>query len=590
MANISLSESMCNLSSSFIGLKDLSLTALSTLSASIGNVSYSGEFTTAISDFNHFNPANTNRPNSSSTTYQLNDFDGYDHYKNWIFETGSTFSSTTTDIASNTNVPDVKLAETIFGDSNRGHSPSRNAAIVLSGSGEPLILTAYRNEDNTAHKYCGHVIKSFDSGAYAASGGGTGSIQRLTVAEATTGITNGSNVRLFAIDSGSAVLVSRDQTQSGRTYGQFINAEGDLTALTAIHTNKTNNFSSHEYTNFSQSAIAYLTMRGNMEAKPSVIRKQGVTLNPDIAAEPTKPSGYSNFTCGEHGVLLAYRSGSDNGVGKKFFYVCWHSYGGAYKSNTLFYATPSQTEYNSDTGTWPTIGSTNWTLINDDWKSQTAVKGSSNVGDFVGKHPDTGDDWIVWFSLMGEGTTNSALAHSPVGQTYCHSARITQADSVTITDLSSQMGLNELTGSRRYRNAASSNAGGRCWQHFNIVSRKDVTTEFVLHFNTFSTGSAQFAHYNFDLRTGELSLIAQLTASVRNINGGSSLQDDIRVKNNGMSGRFHTIPLGNNWNARDLYRAAPPTEQSRHAIFEYSDMQANVSKSGWIRGINLQTS
>ena len=95
-------------------------------------------------------------------------------------------------------------------------------------------------------------------------------------------------------------------------------------------------------------------------------------------------------------------------------------------------------------------------MINDDWKNQTSVRGSSNVGDFVGKHPETGDDWIVWFSLVGQGTP-------PDGQTYCHSARITQADSVTITDLSHQLGLNHYTGSRRYLNTVSSNAGGRCW-------------------------------------------------------------------------------------------------------------------------------
>jgi hypothetical protein len=584
MANISLSQSLCNLTSSFNGMKDLSLTALSTLSSSIGVVSYSAEFNAAISDFKSFNRANTYYPDRIVTqaTHSLNAFNGYDHYKNWIFQSGSAYYHSDGENGPPSS-PDVQLAETTYGDSNIGHNPYRNAAIILSSSGEPVIVTAYRQTTDTKHKYCGHVIKNFDSGAYASSGGGTGSIQRLTIPEADTGVTNGAGINTHPIESGSALILMRNQDQSGKTYGQFVDAEGNLTSLTAVHTSKTNNFTSFTSTNFSQSAVAFITGRGNMEAKPSVVRKQGSTLNPDIAAEPTKPSGYSGFSCGNHGTLLAYRSGSDDGVVKKFFYVCWHSFGGNYKSNALFYATPSQTEYNSDTGTWATIGSSHWTLINDDWKSQTTVKGSSNVGDFVGKHPETGDDWIVWFSLIGEGAGST-------GQTYCHSARITQDDSVTITDISSQLGLNELTGSRRYVNGASANAGGRCWQHFNIISKKDVTTEFILHSNHQGTGSAQLNHYNFDLRTGDLSLIAQLSASTRNMDGGSATQNGVVMRMNGMSTRLHPIPLGTNWNARDLYQVGESNQQTRHHLLDYADNHANVSKSGWVRGIYLETS
>ena len=577
MANISLSQSLCNISTSFNGLRDLSLTALSTLSASIGNVSYSAEFETAISDFNTFNPANNYYPDMTQPTYSLNSFNGYDHYKDWIFQSGSAF------IQSDGNVhlsPDVQLAEGTFGDSNRGHGVGRQLSLVLSGSGEPVVIGAYRNTSNQG-KAVGHVIKNFDSGAYATSGGGTGSVQRLTIPETSLGVTNIATVTCHGIESGSALILQRDQSYGGRTKGQFIDSEGNLTAITNVHTLKTNNATSYAATNFSQSAVAFCIIRGNMEAKPAVVRKQGSTLIPDVANEPTMPSGYSGFTCGQHGVLLAYRSGSDNGAVKKFFYVCFHSYGGNYKSNTLFYATPSQTEYNSDTGTWATIGNTNWTLINDDWKSQTAIKGSSNVGDFVGKHPETGDDWIVWFSLVGQGTP-------PDGQTYCHSARITQGDSVTITDLSSQLGLNHYTGSRRYLNTVSSNAGGRCWQHFDIISRKDVTTEFVLHFNHQGTGSAQIAHYNFDLRTGDLSLIAQLTASTRCIQNGSPSQDGVRMTVGGMSAQYEPIPLGPYWNARDLHRAAPD-KTTRHYLYSYNDMQANISKSGWFRGHYLES-
>ena len=577
MANISLSQSLCNISSSFNGLRDLSLTALSTLSASIGNVSYSGEFTTAISDFNHFNPSNTYYPDITQTTHSLNAFNGYDHYKDWIFQTGSAF------IQSDGNVhlsPDVQLAEGTYGDSNRGHGVARQLSLVLSGSGEPVVIGAYRNSSNQG-KVVGHVIKNFDSGAYATSGGGTGSIQRLTIAETALGVTNVGTITTHGIESGSALILQRDQSFGGRTKGQFIDSEGNLTAITNVHTAKTNNSTTYPGTNFSESAVAFCIIRGNMVTKPAVVRKQGSTLNPDVANEPTRPSGYSAFTCGQHGTLLAYRSGSDNGAVKKFFYVCFHSYGGNYKSNTLFYATPSQTEYNSDTGTWATIGNSNWTLINDDWKSQTAVRGSSNVGDFVGKHPETGDDWIVWFSLVGQGTP-------PDGQTYCHSARITQADSVTITDLSSQLGLNHYTGSRRYLNTVSSNAGGRCWQHMDIISRKDVTTEFVLHFNHQGTGSAQIAHYNFDLRTGDLSLISQLTGSTRCIQNGSPSQDGIRMSVGGMSAQYEPIPLGPYWNARDLHRAAPD-KTTRHYLYSYNDMQVNISKSGWFRGHYLES-
>ena len=172
MANIGLSQSLCNISTSFNGLRDLSLTALSTLSASIGNVSYSGEFTTAISDFNRFNPSNTYYPDIAQPTYSLNAFNGYDHYKDWIFQSGSAF------IQSDRNVhlsPDVQLAEGTFGDSNRGHGVARQLAVILSGSGEPVVIGAYRNTSNQG-KAVGHVIKNFDSGAYATSGGGTGSV------------------------------------------------------------------------------------------------------------------------------------------------------------------------------------------------------------------------------------------------------------------------------------------------------------------------------------------------------------------------------------------------------------------------------
>lgn len=580
--NVSLLTQAANFSASMTQSGDVSLKALSLLSSSIGVVSMSTEVQAVIGDFKNFNHSNTNKPNSSSTIYKLNDFDGYDHYKNWIFKSGSQFYHHTAGKPDTSLAPDIQLAENIFGDSNIGHNPLRNAAVILSSSGEPVIIVGYRITGNN-HKYCGHVIKSFDSGAVATSGGGTGSIQRLVIPETALGVTNGGGINIHPIESGSVLVLSRNQSISGKTYGQFIDAAGNLTALTAVHTSKTNNFTSFTSTNFSKSAVAFITGRGNMESKPSVVRKQGSTLNPDIAAEPTKPSGYSAFTCGNHGTLLAYRSGSDDGAVKKFFYVCFHSYGGNYKSNTLFYATPAKTEYNSDTGTWQTIGSTNWTLINDDWKTQTSIKGSSNVGDFVGKHPDTGDDWIVWFTLVGEG-------HGSNGQTYCHSARITQADSVTITDLSSQLGLNHYTGSRRYLNAASTNAGGRCWQHFNIIAKKDVNTEFVLHMNHQGTGSAQIAHYNFDLRNGDLSLIAQLTASTRQLENTSPNQNGTRMTVGGMSGRYHPIPLGPYWNARDLQQVGEPHVGSKHYLYEYSDNTINVSKSGWIRGTYLEKS
>ena len=210
--------------------------------------------------------------------------------------------------------------------------------------------------------------------------------------------------------------------------------------------------------------------------------------------------------------------------------------------------------------------------MNDDWKSQTDVKASSNVGDFVGKAPN-GDDWIVWFSLVGGGDPNGSTAN--LGQMYCHSARITQADSVTITDLSNQIGLSEVTGSRRYINGTSANAGGRCWQHFNIISKKDVTTEFVLHWNTATAPNAHIAHYNFDCRTGDLSLISELSASTRN-------NDSV---NGGLSARYHTIPKGDSWEKRSLFDG-----ESKHFIHEYQEYPTIASKSGWIRGVHLETS
>jgi len=583
--NISLLNQAANLSASMTQSGDVSLKALSLLSSSIGVVSMSTEVQAVIGDFKSFNPANTNRPNSSSTIYKLNDFDGYDHYKNWIFQTGSAFTQNNLGDGGPFNnvdqAPDVQLAEETFGDSNRGHSITRQLAVILSGSGEPLVMGAYRVGGTNALKVVGHVIKNFDSGAFATSGGGTGSVQRATVPATSLGVTNGGTVTCHGIESGSVLILQRDQSYGGRTKAQFADSKGNLTTLTNVHTAKTNNSTTYTSTNFSESAVAFCILRGNMVSKPAVVRKQGSTLNPDVANEPSKPSGYSAFTCGTHGTLLAYRSGSDNGAIKKFFYVVFHSYGGNYKSNTLFYATPSQTEYNSDTGTWASIGSSNWTMINDDWKNQTSVRGSSNVGDFVGKHPETGDDWIVWFSLVGQGTP-------PDGQTYCHSARITQADSVTITDLSHQLGLNHYTGSRRYLNTVSSNAGGRCWQTMDIIARKDVTTEFVLHFNHQGTGSAQIAHYNFDLRTGDLSLIAQLTGSTRCIQGGSPSQDGVRMTVGGMSAVYEPIPLGPYWNARELHQAGP-NKSTRHYLYSYHDMQVNISKSGFFRGHYLES-
>jgi len=571
MANISLSQSMYNISSSFSGMRDLSLTTLSTLSSSIGTISYSAELSSNISFFKDFNQANTNHPASPrETTHNLNNFNGYDHYKNFIFRTGSDYSS-----AHSADAPDIPLADGTYGDSNLGHNPYRSATVILSSSGEPMVISAYRDSAANNINYNGHVIKGVDSGAFQnGSSGGTGSFQRLTIPVATSGVTNGAGVWTYPIGSGSALILMRNQNASGKTYGQFLNADGTLTALTAVHTAKSNNATSPTYTNFSESAVAFLTYRGNMESKPSVVRKSGITLYPHIATEPTKPSGYSGFNCGAHGTLLAYRSGSTSGTTHKFFYACFHSYGGNYKSNALFYADPTKTTFNSATNAWTTIASGDWTLVNDDWKSQTAVKGSSNVGDFVGKAPN-GDDWVVWFSLVGGGDPNGDSDN--LGQMYCHSARITQADSVTITDLSHQIGLSELTGSRRYTNGISTNAGGRCWQHFNIISKKDVTTEFVLHWNTSTVPNAHIAHYNFDCRTGDLSLISELSASTRN---NSST-------NGGQSSRYHPIPKGDQWNNRSLYDL---DGGSKHFVHEYQDYIQITSKSGWIRGVHLETS
>ena len=121
-----------------------------------------------------------------------------------------------------------------------------------------------------------------------------------------------------------------------------------------------------------------------------------------------------------------------------------------------------------------------------------------------------------------------------------------------------------------------------------ILSRKDVTTEFVLHFNHQGTGSAQIAHYNFDLRTGDLSLISQLTGSTRCIQGGSPSQDGVRMTVGGMSPQYEAIPLGPYWNARELHQAGPD-KSTRHYLYSYHDMQANISKSGWFRGHYLES-
>lgn len=564
MSNISLTASAANLSESLFGTP-ISLKMMGRLSKSVSSTDLGITLTdtqkTIIGDFTKFNKANTTYPIKMSLTQSLSSFNSYDHYENWDYGTGSAYLG-----SDNASSPDIALAETYFGVSNYGHNPQHFGAVVLSSSGQPAIIVGYRENTTNNHSFCIHGIDGFDSNSFDNGGdGGTGSYTRLTVGETGLTVTNGSAPMVHPIESHSVLILSRDQSYGGRTRGQFVDVFGNASTQTNVHTAKTNNSLLVPSTQFSQSAVAFLIGRGNMEVKHHCVRKSGTTMYAHGQAEPAVPSGYSGTSTGTHGVLQAYRSGSDDGTTKKFFDARWHSFGGFYKSNVLFYA---QVEFNSATNAWSSIGAGDWVLVNEDWKSQTTIKGSSNVGDFVGKAPN-GDDWIVWFSLVGEG-------NPPDGQTYCHSARITQADSVTITDLSDQMGLSELTGSRRYTNSISSNAGGRCWQDFRVIGNKGPYTEFVLHFNSDTAPCAHQAFYNFDLRNGNLTLIAEVTSSTR----------DIEAVNGGMGMRWYNIPKEGQWNARDLYRL---DGEGRHFIQEYSHNVTNVSKSQWVRNIHLKT-
>jgi len=564
MSNISLTASAANISESLFGTP-ISLKMMNRLSSSVTDTDLGITLTdtqkTIIGDFTKFNKANSTHPILESATQSLNSFNSYDHYENFDYGTGSAFAG-----SDNDESPDVALAETYYGVSNIGHNPQHWGGVVLSSSGQPAIIAGYREHTSNNHSFCIHGLNGFDSNSFDNGGdGGTGSYTRLTVGETGLGVTNGSGVAIHPIESHSVLVLSRDQSFSGKTRGQFIDVFGNVSALTNVHTAKTNNTLLIPYTNFSQSAVAFMIGRGNMEVKHHCVRKNGTTLSAHGQAEPAVPSGYSGTSTGTHGVLQAYRSGSDNGTIKKFFDARFHAFGGFYKMNTLFFA---QVEFNSATNAWSSISAGDWTLVNEDWKSQTSIKGSSNVGDFVGKAPN-GDDWVVWFSLMGEG-------NPPDGQTYCHSARITQADSVTITDISEQMGLSELTGSRRYLNTQSTNAGGRCWQDFRVIGNKGPYTEFVLHFNSTTAPVAHSAYYNFDLRNGNLTLIAEVTSSTR----------DTEAVNGGMCLRWYNIPKEGQWNARDLYRL---DGDDRHFVQEYSHNVTNVSKSAWIRNIHLKT-